>query len=95
MLNSNAWNHLSVCKQMIDIKCLKPFNFVQTNDKYQIKFLVLKSNTWNHLAVSKQKINIDIIIGVRLEYLKHYDYMQTNRYYQIVIFTLNHVTVYK
>ena len=33
---------------------LKPFNFVQTNDWYNIELLMLDCNTWNHLTVCKQ-----------------------------------------
>ena len=33
---------------------MKPFNYVQTNDWYQIELLVLDSNTWNHLTGCKQ-----------------------------------------
>ena len=40
MLDSNTWNNLTVCKQMIDIdriitvrlQYMKPFNCVQTNE---------------------------------------------------------------
>ena len=39
MLDSNTWNHLFLCKQIINIK---------------IELLVLDNNTWNHLIMCKQ-----------------------------------------
>ena len=43
VLYSHIWNHLTVCKEVINIK---------------IELLVFGSNTWNHLTVCKQLINI-------------------------------------
>ena len=37
---------------------MKLFNCMQTNDKYQIKLLVLDKNTRNHLPLCKQMINV-------------------------------------
>ena len=40
---------------------LKPFNFVQTNDEYQIDLLVLDSNVWNHFIVANRTIYVGYI----------------------------------
>ena len=39
---------------------LKPFNCVQTTDKYLIELLVFNSNTWKHLTVCRQMISIKL-----------------------------------
>ena len=46
MLNSNTWNHLTVCKQMI-----YTMNSVQTNRWNLIELLIFGCNTWNHLSM--------------------------------------------
>ena len=42
VLDSNTWNHLTVCKQIIDRN-----NWIRlTDEKYNIELLVLNRNTW-------------------------------------------------
>ena len=39
IFNSNTWNHLTVCKKIIDI---------------ELNLLMIVRNTWNHLTECKQ-----------------------------------------
>ena len=55
-----TWNYNYILTIIIIINCLKPYNCVQTNDYYWIEII-----TWNH-----------IIINIRLEYLKPYNYVE-------------------
>ena len=60
VLNSNTWNNLTVCKQIISIKSycntwqigLLMLNN-NTRNCVQIELLVFESNTWNHLTMYK------------------------------------------
>ena len=67
MLNSNIWNDLSVCKQMIDIE-------LDWNTRW---ILMLKSNPWNHLIANKWLI-LNRIISIKWQYLKLLIYVRTN-----------------
>ena len=63
-----TWNHLTAYKQMTHFdwiashtsQYLEPFNSVQTNEKFQIEWLVLNSNICNHYSVWKWIVNIII-----------------------------------
>ena len=53
-----TWNHLTVCKQMINAKLnywcyLESFNCKQMNN-VEIELLVLDNSTWSNLIVWKQ-----------------------------------------
>ena len=72
MLNSNTWNHLTVCKQriwyQIELLALTILEIILTVCKHRIisirkqylkPFRIISvRNTWNHLIMRKQIIDI-------------------------------------
>ena len=56
VLNSNTWNYLTLCKQMISIKLdrntwLKELLMLNSNTSNYFAVQMINNNTWNHLTV--------------------------------------------
>ena len=51
VLDCNTWNHLTVCKNLLEWALLEITSPVKTNE---IELSMLEWNTWNHFARCKQ-----------------------------------------